>query len=448
MPARWSTVRPLPTTVFPVTTPFPSVRPTFNQFEHRHSNGGNSGSGSDLKASSSQDSRRTQNENVFEDEKPTQKTTPKPLVIEFQPPFLHPIHNLNDAPAPTTTTTRAPQFVRPTTTIPNFNRPETVHSTPESRPSTNFISAEERTRLNSIASSGVSNFGDRLQTSTPAITSQPPIESGNLIPVLSGDGKIKEPPTVLLPPYESNQFTAPTQGPPVYREWKLPADSLEPPIDENKSNGAITISDENQIPVIPPQTTQKPFGSGFLDKDLVPPLFESSTLNFKLPSISLQPPAYSPLPVYNDTVQTTNHSFPSFNALHNANTFSHSIDKAQTQRSVSSTPTAINSLSTKRNSETTTRKDLNYLELKKQYSVPEFTFPLENVQRPSYTENNAVNSFQIKIPDEIVQSQELVGEGSSIEVQRKPWYGENAKCPECHPSFLKPNSCEPCIKIR
>lgn len=444
--SRWNTVKPqIQTTPFPSTT---TPRANFQTFNQIGSNQPTFSGGSDLKTSSSQDSRRTQNENVFEsDEKPVQKTTPKPLIIEFQPPFLHPIFNFSDT-VTTTTKNTPPQFTRPiqtTTTVPPFIQ-TTTNSNPETRPPSLIEERFRSSRPSSVASSGVSNFGDRLRTSsTPTPTTFAPIPS--LVPVLREEGKLKEPPTVLLPPYETLNFAgAPTQGPPIYREWKLPASDLEPPFDENKSNGAITISsDENQIPVIPPHTTLSAVGPPFANNDLVPPLFESFN-NVKLPSISLQPPAYSPLPVSNDTAPSaTNHSFPSFSAL-NANSFAQSTDKSQTQRSISTPSTSANSISTKRNSETST---FNYLELKKKFSVPEFTFPLENVARPSYTEANAVNSFQIKIPDDVSQSQEqLVSDGSSNEVQRKPWYGENAKCPECHPSFLKPGTCEPCIKIR
>lgn len=466
-PSRWNTVQPTPTPFIPSAT---TTRPTFQPFNQFGSSPSSSG-GSDLKTSSSQDSRRTQNENVFEDneKKPSQKTTIKPLSIEFQPPFLYPIYNSNDqtttTTAATTTTrrtitappTKVPQFIRQFTTTttrapaPQSNSQQTtVNLIPETRQQG---ASEERIRAR--PSSGVSNFGDRLKTSTQATITPPPAtpsSNNNLLPVINGETKFKEPPTVLLPPYETFNFgSASTQGPPVYHEWKLPASNLEPPFDETKSSGAITIpSDENQIPVIPPQTTQSSFGASFLDKDLVPPLFDSSSSNLnnvKYPSISLQPPAYSPLPVFNDTVPSaSNHSFPSLTPLHNTNSFSQNTDKSQTQRSVATTP-SLNSISTKRQSETTTRKEINYLELKKQFSIPEYTFPLENVQRPSYTENNAVNSFQIKIPDDVAASREVIADGSSNEVQKK-WYGENAKCPECHPSFLKPGTCEPCIRFR
>lgn len=491
----------------PSPTPLPPQPQQFQQsnFQQKQqfdtSGPGFTSGGNDLGTSSSQDSRRSQNENVFEDhnDKPSHRQkvqTPKPLLIEFEPPFLQPIFNTAASsttpqpPRPTvairTTAQTRPQFVPPsaTTPIPTFARPAFNA----------FANANSP-----LASSRVSNFGDRLAPSasgpTTAQPTPPPTfiptsdasptnfpfssNENDLVPVLSDDGisggsnaidgKIKEPPTVLLPPYESNVPVGipTTEGPRVYHEWKLPASDLEPPIDENKSNGAITITDDNQIPVLPP--TQQELGRGAL---LVqPPIDTSSTnkinTNVKLPAWQLQPPAYSPqFSNQNDTdaIQpaATNHSFPSFSALHNGANgvgFAQSTDKTQTQRSISPSASSSNSVasvtaqSTKRQNaaggETTTRKDINYLDLKKQFLIPEYTFPLENIERPSYTESNAVNSFQIKIPDEISHSHELIGDGSSKnEVHRKPWYGENSKCPECHPTFLKPGSCEPCIKIR
>lgn len=79
----------------------------------------------------------------------------------------------------------------------------------------------------------------------------------------------------------------------------------------------------------------------------------------------------------------------------------------------------------------------NYKDLQKKFLIPEFLFPLESqAQRTGYDHigAGAVNSFQIQIPTRLEKD--------------KPWYGENLSCPECHPSFLKPGTCEPCIKIR
>lgn len=78
----------------------------------------------------------------------------------------------------------------------------------------------------------------------------------------------------------------------------------------------------------------------------------------------------------------------------------------------------------------------NYSLLKKELSIPEYQFPLEGEgARTGYDNKEAVNSFQIKIPDKET-------------LQYAEWYGENPKCPECHPSFVKPGTCEPCVKIR
>lgn len=75
----------------------------------------------------------------------------------------------------------------------------------------------------------------------------------------------------------------------------------------------------------------------------------------------------------------------------------------------------------------------NYSLLKKELSIPEYQFPLEGEDaRTGYERKEAVNSFQIKIPNKRVLE----------------WYGENPNCPECHPSFVKPGTCEPCVKIR
>lgn len=78
----------------------------------------------------------------------------------------------------------------------------------------------------------------------------------------------------------------------------------------------------------------------------------------------------------------------------------------------------------------------NYSVLKKELSIPEYQFPLEGEEvRTGYEKKEAVNSFQIKIPDKST-------------LQYSEWYGENPECPQCHPSFVKPGTCEPCVKIR
>lgn len=468
LPARWNTVTAQKATLQPESS---TIQNNYQPFPHFDSSQSasfvGSSSNNDLRTSSSQDSRRSQNEAVFENDiKPepaVQKQKPKAPAIEYQPPFLHPIFNANNyssgitAKAPTNKFLPSPTKFVPisstTTTIPPSTS-DKINFSQVTTTTANSIDGQaniDRTRVRpSSQSSSVVSFGEKLKTTT---TTKPSNGSETLVPVLNDASKYPQPQSILLPPFETlNSYAdVTTQGPPIYYEWKLPASLLEPPFDENKSNGAITIG--NQVPVIPPQSTNSSKTSSTaaippIDKGLVPPLFDRTTKPLvKLPSLSLQPPILSASSsiVSNSFVSApSNFSFPSLNAISQSDSSisKNSIDKLQTPRSVTTSRTTINSITTKRQSDATTKVDPNYVVLKKQFSVPNYTFPLENVQRPGYTDNNAFNSFQIKIPDNLNRDSNKIGSSS------KPWYGENAKCPECHPSFLKPGSCEPCIKIR
>uniref|UniRef100_A0A336MMM2 CSON003794 protein n=1 Tax=Culicoides sonorensis TaxID=179676 RepID=A0A336MMM2_CULSO len=78
----------------------------------------------------------------------------------------------------------------------------------------------------------------------------------------------------------------------------------------------------------------------------------------------------------------------------------------------------------------------NWTELRTIHSIPEYNFPLDREEfRTGYDNSERVNSFLLKIPDHNA-------------LNGREWYGENPKCPDCHPSFLKPGLCTPCIKIR
>ncbi|KAJ2951291.1 hypothetical protein O0L34_g5693 [Tuta absoluta] len=64
------------------------------------------------------------------------------------------------------------------------------------------------------------------------------------------------------------------------------------------------------------------------------------------------------------------------------------------------------------------------------YFVPDYVFPLDN-GHPSYEGPDAHTSFNV----------EIARPGRSS-------YGENPACPHCHPAYLNPGSCEPCIVKR
>lgn len=63
------------------------------------------------------------------------------------------------------------------------------------------------------------------------------------------------------------------------------------------------------------------------------------------------------------------------------------------------------------------------------YFVPDYVFPLDK-PHPGYEDENAETSFRVKVGRT----------GRS--------FGENPQCPQCHPAYLKPGTCEPCIVNR
>ncbi|CAH0719786.1 unnamed protein product, partial [Brenthis ino] len=64
------------------------------------------------------------------------------------------------------------------------------------------------------------------------------------------------------------------------------------------------------------------------------------------------------------------------------------------------------------------------------YFVPDYVFPLDS-PHPGYEDENAQTSFQVHVPRPGRES-----------------YGENPTCPQCHPAYLNPGTCEPCIVKR
>lgn len=64
------------------------------------------------------------------------------------------------------------------------------------------------------------------------------------------------------------------------------------------------------------------------------------------------------------------------------------------------------------------------------YLVPDYVFPLDK-PHPGYDSEDAQTSFQVEVS--------RPGRSS---------YGENPECPQCHPAYLKPGTCEPCIVKR
>jgi hypothetical protein len=83
---------------------------------------------------------------------------------------------------------------------------------------------------------------------------------------------------------------------------------------------------------------------------------------------------------------------------------------------------------------------IQYKDLQRYFAIPQVEFPLESNGRDGYEKEDAVNSFQVKIP-------KRTGNAKSPASDRY-YYLEHSHCnPECHPYFFKPGRCEPCIKL-
>ncbi|XP_053695478.1 uncharacterized protein LOC128743002 [Sabethes cyaneus] len=238
--------------------------------------------------------------------------------------------------------------------------------------------------------------------SQPVFTRQPITNDPSGGPVNTGIDKLAEQPAIqvrndniprpfsvptpsneILPPKKDYVFydDATTQGPPIYYQWKwsIPSYGLDPPLDA--------------------------------------PLSEDDRLASQLNPASAE------------------HGSSDSTREHNQTARSISSETGNFGENQSTTKTAVES--TKLTAPVPTH---NYLELRKNFAIPDFTFPLESEtsSRTMYEQDGAVNSFQVKIP-----SYARSADGSTT-----TWYGENVKCPHCHPAFLRPGTCEPCVKIR
>lgn len=85
---------------------------------------------------------------------------------------------------------------------------------------------------------------------------------------------------------------------------------------------------------------------------------------------------------------------------------------------------------------------IQYKDLQKLFAIPDVQLELESSGREGYDNEEAVNSFQVKIPYRKDASKSATGAD-------RYYYLEHAHCnPECHPYFFKPGRCEPCIKLK
>lgn len=421
------------------------------------------GSAIDLGVSSSQDSRRSEHESHFENN--LKASDVKSPSAHYSTPLLQPQYNSNYTQPNFVSTTQSfhststsastilPQKIN-NAFSPIFSSTTSRNSISTKGSQTDKLSYENGSTQSSnkklnqkdlntkYSSRGTTKFTNKDKPKSATIESRILSRPQNGIQsttarnnlgthqtthfVSSSEAKVPLPPNDLLPPYESIHIydDATTQGPPIYYEWKIPAIALEPPIYESQ---AITDYANNKI-----STTEQSTSDQFVNYNTV------NQSNIKKPANGLEPPLFETASTQNEVRSKFAHN-PFISAALESIATSTSERGSSDSPHKSPTPRSI-PIDLNKDDDTVSNhiktKDNNYLELKKLLHIPDYTFPLESDKdRKSYDKSDSVNSFQIKIP---INHKE----------KERPWYGENAECPECHPSFVKPGTCEPCIKIR
>ncbi|EDW34409.1 GL22245 [Drosophila persimilis] len=343
----------------------------------------------------------------------------KPPSKIYEPPFLYPIYNQDEEtrqPAPAAigpvtlrTSTAAPfspsvsriHISETSTTARPQNRPTTLAGLPFSfaSPPTTTSTAAVPPRNENRTPAPAQSF--RLVTTTSVPNIAPPAQQ-----------KLQLPFNDLLPPFVDfvPHDIATTQGPPIYYEWKVPSNGLEPP----KLDPPIGVDGREY-----PETTG--------DYGVVQGRGNADIFNTRLNDIAShqQKPAdrvQVQVPVQQSS---TSRRLPTSRSIKTTEKY----DQAQRRSDVVGSSTDITTL-------------------RKQLLIPEYAFPLEAIGRTGYgpgagigassssSTGDVYNSFQLKIPEH------RSGLGSSS----SKWFGENPKCPECHPSFVLPGTCEPCLR--
>uniref|UniRef100_A0A1I8M2M2 Uncharacterized protein n=1 Tax=Musca domestica TaxID=7370 RepID=A0A1I8M2M2_MUSDO len=336
----------------------------------------------------------------------------------YEPPLLYPIYNFEETSATKAATTTVRPLFKASTASPFMTRQTTTTPAPfttraSSRATTMVGKPFTRapTSSSTTATTRGSNRYDadklskEIRTPAPAQgfkapTPRPTSRTNYNTTKTSIDNV---PSKHLLPPLTDfiQHDVATTQGPPIYYEWKVPSDGLEPP----KKEAPIGVDGREY-----PETV--------IDYNSI-----SASGNF--------------IPINNfgiDQTKTNNNR---------------DISRTPASRSIKETGQPTNNIATTRQkvatASTTARPPTpstsgpvmpeDIFQIRKELSVPEYAFPLENIGRTGYLATDVYNSFQLKIPERRSDTDEHLH-----------WFGENPKCPECHPSYVIPGTCEPCLR--
>ncbi|KAH8360026.1 hypothetical protein KR093_010230 [Drosophila rubida] len=343
----------------------------------------------------------------------------KPPSKIYEPPFVYPIYNQDDAQQqqPATETLRtssAAPFTRYTGAVGVGGVAVSTTARPLSRPTTFAGQPFSYSTLAPTASTAANSYRPAAVAVPPETRTPTPAQSFRLATPPSTAAprvvaqKAELPFNDLLPPYVEfvPHDIATTQGPPIYYEWKVPANGLEPP----KLDPPIGVDGREY-----PETTGEYASKGH----------KQDSFNSKLNDLAAQSSIAKRLP---SSRSIKANELPTVAAT----------EKAQRRSDVVATGSAAST---------------DITQLRKQLLIPEYAFPLEQIGRTGYAPGSSAagdlyNSFQLKIPERRSSSSGSSSSSSSstgISAKGK-WFGENPKCPECHPSFVLPGTCEPCLR--
>ncbi|XP_055908251.1 mucin-2 [Eupeodes corollae] len=350
----------------------------------------------------------TSGDNSAEDKHSKQSPTKPPAVKTpsriYEPPFLYPIYNENDTvqlteAVPLQSSTAAPFTIKVTTTTNTTTpRPATRPTTFAGKPFT-----VESTTLTATSSKITQSTDSALDYNIPASGSKTfPLPSPFTPPKTTASKNVAAPSRELLPPLSDIVLhdTATTQGPPIYFEWKIPSNGLEPP----KFEAPIGVDGREE---------------------------QDAPLSYTSDQVKLPTPTTAKTTTAN-TQQYANNPFLSNKTQRSIDS---STSRTPTSRSIKNFPPSPGTEENKISPTLPTEQDINQLRM--DFSVPDYLFPLENIGRTGYEHSDTFNSFQLKIPQR---------RADVVTPSTDRWYGENPKCPQCHPSFVKPGTCEPCLR--
>ncbi|XP_036322421.1 uncharacterized protein PB18E9.04c isoform X2 [Rhagoletis pomonella] len=377
----------------------------------------------------------------------------------YEPPFLYPVYNENDTlstktpvrTSPATPFTSSPAFAKftPTTPVPPPNRPTTLAGKPfTARGITTKAPSFGGRNQNNLLQNSFSQSTKDVRTPTPAQGFKPPtprppvsttktpttatqkVESSPFdysVPTTNrlnfpttfinttntiASEDAKPPAKELLPPYQEfvQHDTATTQGPPIYYEWKAPSNGLEPP----KLDPPIGV-DGREYPEVVIDYNTISGASGDATTDEKP---QNTNNNVLTPTKAAPENGATDRTPISRSIKETGQP----NSVFQVN--------AEKPKAVTTTAVATD------RSDTVSAPASDITQLRKDYSVPEYLFPLEPMGRTGYLSTDSYNSFQLKIPEH----------GDDELEDHRHWFGENPKCPECHPAFVVPGTCQPCIR--